>query len=253
MKPVSIARYLGQPERAPSDQTPPRPAVSLFRPRSLQGPPAGERGAPPILTRPLASPSARSPEERPERALFERRAPAQQPGGVEEAEIERRVAEAYTRGQREGHASGRAEAQEGQARELAAARERALADRREFQLNEYSRLATVLREGLAEAEEHIGAAVARILAPFLGKQVVAHIVDELAKAIQRLSAGDAPGLLAIRGPERVLALLRERIAALPIEVAYTPTGDDEVTVEARSTVIAAELKPWADLLAGFAG
>ena len=74
--------------------------------------------------------------------------------------------------------------------------------------------------GFAEVEARVGDAVARILGPFLVKEVVRYAVDELVKAIARLTAGGAPGLITIRGPERVLSLLRERVADLPAEVEY---------------------------------
>ena len=77
-----------------------------------------------------------------------------------------------------------------------------------------------IRSGFRQIENNVGAAVTRILAPFLSEQVVKRAVDELREAVARLSAGGSPGLIKIRGPERMLALLRERIADLPIEVEY---------------------------------
>ena len=71
------------------------------------------------------------------------------------------------------------------------------------------------------------------------------------KAIARLCAGGSPGLIKIRGPERMLALMRERIADLPIEVEYVEDDGVETIVEANATQIVAELRPWAELLASF--
>jgi hypothetical protein len=98
---------------------------------------------------------------------------------------------------------------------------------------------------------HFGGAVTRILAPFLCQQVVKRAVDELAKAIARICAGNSPGLIKIRGPERVLARLRQRIVDLPIEVEYVENEGVETVVEASATRIVAELRPWAELLASF--
>jgi len=58
-------------------------------------------------------------------------------------------------------------------------------------------------------------------------------------------------LIRIRGPERVLALLRQRIADLPIEVEYVEHDEIETVVEANATQIVADLGPWAELLASF--
>ena len=44
--------------------------------------------------------------------------------------------------------------------------------------------------------------------------------DELCEAIARLCAGGSPGLITIRGPERVLRRLRERIADLPVVIDF---------------------------------
>ena len=56
-------------------------------------------------------------------------------------------------------------------------------------------------------------------------------------------------MIRIRGPERVLSLLRERIADLPVEVEYVEAEGVEAVVEAGPTQIATELRPWAELLA----
>ena len=55
--------------------------------------------------------------------------------------------------------------------------------------------------------------------------------------------------MTIRGPERVLALLRERIADLPAEVRYVEDKGAEVLVEVNATQIVTELRSWAELLA----
>ncbi len=122
-------------------------------------------------------------------------------------------------------------------------------ERLEFQLNEYAQLESAIRSGFAEVQENVGAAVARILSPFLVKQVVKYVADELCKSIGRLCAGGSPGLITIRGPERVLSLLRERIAALPAEVDYVESDGVEAVVEVNATQITTDLQPWADLLA----
>ena len=82
--------------------------------------------------------------------------------------------------------------------------------------------------------------------------VVKRAADELCTAIARLSAAGSPGLITIRGPEGVLARLRERIADLPVAVAFVHGKDAEVTVEAGETQIVTELRSWAELLAPLA-
>ena len=260
MKPVPIADYLDQIGRAAGEKASPRRETSPFRPRSLQSlqsfeprsPPAFERAAKAVGAVKIESPST------PPRPLWERRATpvdaAQRESlAAREApkaeELALRLEEARALGREEGIALGRAEAEERFAAERAEWREHAMMDRLEFQLNEYAQLETAVRCGFAEVEARLGAAVARILGPFLVKEVVRCAADELVKAVARLAAGGAPGLITIRGPERVLNLLRDRIADLPAEVAYVEDGGVEATVECNATRIATELKPWADLLA----
>ena len=164
-----------------------------------------------------------------------------------------KLAEAHARGREEGLAAGRAEASDRHAAELAALREQAETQRQEFHISEYMEFEGAIRSGLRQIEENVGAAVTRILAPFLSEAVVKRAVDELSEAIARLSAGDSSGLIRIRGPERMLALLRERIADLAIEVEYVEDDGVEAIVEAGATRIVAELRPWAELLAEFEG
>ena len=122
--------------------------------------------------------------------------------------------------------------------------------RLEFQLNEYAKLEGAIRSGFTRIEENVGAAVARILAPFLEKQIVKHVADGLSKNIARLCAGGSPGPITIRGPQRVLALLRERIADLPAEIEYVDDANGvEAVVETKATQIVTEFGPWAELLA----
>ena len=108
-----------------------------------------------------------------------------------------------------------------------------------------------IRSGLRQIEHAVGAAVTRILAPFLSEQLVKRAADDLSKAVARLCAGGAPGLVKIRGSQRMLAPLRERLVGLPIEVEYVEDEGVEAVVEASATQIVAELGPWAELLASF--
>ena len=260
MKPLSIADYLDHLGGAPAEKPPPRPEGSPFRPRSLPGAQSAELRPRPAFT--LANPVGASETEAKDargRTPWERKAlplaaSAGPTGGqtVKPEDIAIRLAEAHARGREEGLAEGRAEARDRHAAELAAMRQEADSERLEFERSEYTRLEGAIRSGLKEIEGKIGATVARILAPFLERRLVECAVDELTKAIIRLSAAGQPRLMTIRGPERVLARLRERIADLPVEIAYVDDKGPEVLVEANATQITTALRPWAELLAPFA-
>jgi hypothetical protein len=261
MKPLSIADYLDRLGSGTSDSEPKRRESSPFRPRSLPGSQIAGPAAKSVFDR-VTHAGAREArgEDAPRRTPW---APKPIPGesvprqsppagdAVKPEDMTSKLAEAYARGREEGLAAGRAEASENHATELAAAREQAEAQRQEFQLNEYAKLEDTIRSELARMEKTIGDAATRILVPFLSEQVVKRAVNELSKAIARLSVGRSPELIKIRGPERVLTPLRQLIVDLPIKIEYIEDESAETVVEANSTQIVAELRPWAELLASF--
>ena len=71
--------------------------------------------------------------------------------------------------------------------------------------------------------------------------------------IARLRAGGSPGLIKIRGPERLLAALRDRVSSLAVDVEFVAEDGVEATIEAQHTMISSELQPWADLIASLVG
>ena len=262
MKPLSIADYLDRLGSAIGENAPPRREGSPFRPRSLPGPRNGKPALKPVFNGEPKTGGAdqTASEDAPRRSAWapkpvQLQAAARESPPTEELtkpdDIPAKVNDAYARGREQGLAEGRVEASDRHAAELAAAREQAETQQQELRLSEYAELEASIRSGFKQVEDNIGGAVARILAPFLSQEVVKRAVDELAKATARLSAGSPPGLIKIRGPERVLALLRERIAGLPIEVEYVTDGAVETVVEANATQIVAALGPWAQLLSAF--
>jgi hypothetical protein len=247
MKPLSVADYLDRLGRVAGEKVPPRRENSPFRPRSLPSPQKGGTVSKPVFDR-MANAGAVAETQRedapprtpwapkpvPLEFAARQSPPAAEP--VKPEDMSAKLAEAYARGREEGLAEGRVEASDRHAAELTAAREQAETQRQEFHLNECAELGGALRSGLRQIEDNVGAAATRVLAPFLSQAVVKTAVDELRK---------------IRGPERTLALMRERIVDLPIEVEYAEDEGVETIVEANATQIAAGLRPWAELLASF--
>jgi len=262
MKPLSIADYLDR-FGAPADETaPPRREGSPFRPRSLPNPRNGKPALKPVFdgAAKASGPDQMPSEDAPRRSTWAPKSvplqgaarespPTEEPAKPDD--LSAKLTDAYARGREQGLAEGRIEASDRHATELAAAREQAETHQRKFRLSEYAEVEGAIRSGFKQVEDNIGGAVARILAPFLSQEAVKRAVDELGKATARLSAGGSPGLIKIRGPERVLALLRERIAGLSIEVEYVEDGAVETVVEANATRIVTALGPWAQLLSAF--
>ncbi len=260
MKPVPISQYLDHIGRvAQAEPQSPRREASPFKPRAIRVVQDPEPRSPPAFSRVLREAAtaahSRTLEEGQERADPDGRSssregapwrPRQTPPAPD---VEARIAEAHDRGLREGLAAARAEDAETQAREQADRQQRTLMERLDFQVNEYAQLADAIATGLVEIEQQIAATVARILAPFLTSELSKQVVDELCANIARLRAGGSPGLIKIRGPERLLGALRDRVSFLPVDVEFVVEDGVEATIEAQRTMIRSALQPWADLIA----
>lgn len=261
MKPVPIAQYLDHIGRAAQSGASPRRDAAVFKPRTIRVVHDPEERPAPAMARVLrdAANATRTPQPAPERrerpdletawAPRESVLPREDP--PVEIDIEARLAEAYERGLAEGAAAARAEDAEANAREQATLRRQVDDERAEFQAAEYARLADVITTGLAEMEDRVAASVTRILAPLLTSEMTKRIVDDLRDDIERLCSGGAPGIIKIRGPERLLDALRERVEQLPVEFEFVAEEGVEATVEAQHTIIRTQLRPWADLIASF--
>ena len=206
MKPVPIADYLDHIGRAPGEPASPRRETSPFRPRSLQSLQNPEPRPTPVFDRApkvvgAAKPQAEAREQRPllvagplqwNPLRGTRRCRARRSQGRGNGASTRRGACARTRGRPRRRAGRGRRAARGRARRSAGTS--GASARLEFQLNEYAQLEAAIRSGFAQVEENVGAAVARILAPFLVKQVVKYVADELCKNIGRLCAGGVAGV-----------------------------------------------------------
>jgi hypothetical protein len=247
MKPVPIMQYLdhlgrvGQADAQPFAQAP-APALTPFKPRTLRAVPDPVARPPVLLGRTLREAGLPRDETAPAPRPRPRAAPS-------EAEIEARIAEAYERGCRDGAAAARVEEAENIEREVAGERERATLAQLDFQLNEYAQVAETISAGLQAIEQRVAEVVARLVEPLVRRATADRIVEALCDNLARLRVGGSPGLIKIRGPESVLAALRERVAYLAVEVEYVADHGVEVSIETNETTIRSQLQPWADLIA----
>jgi hypothetical protein len=241
MKPVPILQYLDHFGRAGLAEAQ-GPSPSPFKPRVLRpAPEAAPRVSPPPTRALREIGTPRDEAAAPLRPRL-RAAPS-------EAEIDARIAAAYERGCRDGAAAARADDGETLEREIAGERERAMVAQLDFQLNEYAQVAETISNGLQLIEQRIAGVVARIVEPLVRRATADRIVEALCDDLARLRVGGSPGLIKIRGPERVLAALRERVAFLAVEVEFVADESVEVSIEAAETTIHSQLQPWADLIA----
>ncbi len=206
MRPLSIADYLDRLGSSAEEKGPPRPEGSPFRPRSLPSPQTAASGAKPVFDRITNKGGETQGEEAPRRTpwapkpvLLESAARGSPPTGepAKPEDMAAKLADAYARGREQGLSEGRVDGADRHAAELAAARELAETQQQEFRLKELAELEGAIQSGIKEIEDNVGAAVTRILAPFLSQQVVKRAVDELARAIARIAASTSPGLIKI--------------------------------------------------------
>ena len=167
-----------------------------------------------------------------------------------EPDIEAQLTEAYHRGVQEGLDAGKAEAATARALERAELQKRAVIEKLDFQMNEFARLSETLSAGFAEVERRVAQAAARVLKPLLLEAVAQQIVDELAENVGRLTGAGGLALIKIKGPERLLSALKDRTAALAIDVEYVEDEGVEIQVNAQATEIRSELAAWAKLIDG---
>jgi hypothetical protein len=165
-----------------------------------------------------------------------------------EPDIEEQLAQAYHRGVQEGLDAGKSEAATARALERAELQKRAVIEKLDFQMNEYARLSESLTAGFAELERRVAQAAARVLKPLLIEAVAGQIVEELSENVARLTRAGAIGLVKVRGPERLLSALKEKIEALAVDVEYVEDAGVEITVSAQATEIRSELAAWARLI-----
>jgi hypothetical protein len=241
-KPVPILQYLdhfgrgGQADEQPAARA---PGPVPFKPRSLRTLPDPAPRPALALGRVLRDAGASRGE-----AVPQPRARAVQ----SEVDMGARITDAYERGRAEGAAAARLEEAEAVAQVMADERERAMETQLDFQLNEYAQIADQISAGLQDVEQRIADATARILAPLLVAETAKRVVDALCEELAKLRVGGMPKLIRIRGPERVLAALRERVAFLSVDVDYVAEDSVEVTIEAEETTIRSALQPWSDLI-----
>jgi hypothetical protein len=187
---------------------------------------------------------APAPREEPGRA-----APIAPAGTLSEDQAARMADAAFARGEQ----AGRAAAAAGLEARLAAAEadleERLAAEYAKWRSQHADELAARLATGLDELQSKIGAAAARVLTPFLTAELRAGMIDALSESVRTLLSGGGKAALQIRGPEDLLAELREKLGVVPVAIEWEPSPDPDVRVVADHTTIETEMQKWIDRFA----
>lgn len=149
-------------------------------------------------------------------------------------------------------AASEAARREDQERFTATLAERLATARSEWTETEADRLATSMGDAFAALEARISDVLARILIPFVSGAMRDRALDEAKQAIggllsQPLPAGSTPPVITVRGPQDLLAALKERLGA-PEGVVFCAAPGAEIEASCADTLIETRLGAWADRL-----
>ncbi|WP_363349788.1 hypothetical protein [Methylocystis echinoides] len=105
-------------------------------------------------------------------------------------------------------------------------------------------LARRLSETLAQAFDALRGDVARILAPFVAREVEQTTVDELTDSIRRAIADDSAPAIRLEGPRDLIEKMAETFAAQQAAAILTESDGVDVTVDFGLTRIETRLEAW---------
>lgn len=166
----------------------------------------------------------------------------------EQEEIEARIAAAREAGYAEGVEAAQAEAaaEREQAREafdgeLAAERQRWVAQEAES-------LTEKLAAALQQMQETLAECVGQVLRPFVIDALRRQMIEELVGHVGSVAASHDEIAMKISGPEDLIAELREKLGTLPLAIDYEVIDGVDVQVVTAQTMIETQLKAWIDLI-----
>jgi len=171
------------------------------------------------------------------------------PAAAPPVNIDAQLEEAAERGRQEGVAAARAEFTAALLAERKELEDREAARRLVWQAGEYARFAEKIERAMTAIEDRLAQTVARILKPYLTETVARKASEALSDALSKILSRDAPAVLKITGPEALLSVLRDRMAAHAVAVEYIASAGADVTVEANQTIIQTQLQAWIDHIA----
>ncbi|WP_454916020.1 hypothetical protein [Xanthobacter sediminis] len=132
-------------------------------------------------------------------------------------------------------------------------KERIATARAEWSEAEGDRLAGAVGEAFGVLETRVCNVLGRILSPFVGAAMRARAIEEVRHAIADLLSQPAPPdaplpAITVRGPEDLLAVLKERLGA-PEGIVFHAAPGAEIEATCADTLIETRLQAWSNLLA----
>lgn len=149
-------------------------------------------------------------------------------------------------GMSEGYAAARDEYEAQLQRVRLSFEARLTAEREVWTRQESEKLSEDIKAIFAEIESNIAGCVERVLKPFVIECLRRQMIDLLAEAVGVLLSGGESPLIEIRGPEDLLAMLREKLAILSGTINYSPDDSVDVRIVAGQTLIESRIGAWAE-------
>jgi hypothetical protein len=189
-----------------------------------------EFGSPPVMEALVETSHGASGQDQPDEPV------------VEDPEISLQVARDM--GVSEGHAAARAGYEAQLLQEKLAFDAHLAAERDRWTREESERISQDIKAIFVEVESNIAEYVERILAPFVVDALRRRMTDLLAENVGVLLGGSEHLIIEIHGPEDLLAMLREKLAAFSSAIDYLPDDSIDVRIIADQTKIESRIGAW---------
>ncbi|MGO8844580.1 MAG: hypothetical protein ACLQFI_04430 [Methylocella sp.] len=163
---------------------------------------------------------------------------------VEDPEVSLQAAR--DKGVTEGYAAARAEYAAQLLQERLAFEARLAAERDRWARQESEKLSEDIKAIFVEVESNIAGCVELALTPFVVDALRSRMIDLLAETVGTLLGGRECPIVEIHGPEDLLAMLREKLAALSGAIDYSPDDSIEVRIVADQTKIESRIGAWVE-------
>jgi hypothetical protein len=144
----------------------------------------------------------------------------------------------------EGRAAANAEYETQITRERLAFEAQLAAERQRWAGQEGETLSGAIKASFVEVESNIAASVERILTPFVVDAMRRRMVELLTEHINVLLGGSERPIIAIHGPEDLLAKLRDKLDASACAIAFSPDFSIYVQIVAGQTMIESRIGAW---------
>ncbi|WP_230533115.1 hypothetical protein [Microvirga roseola] len=116
--------------------------------------------------------------------------------------------------------------------------------RAEWVAQEAEALRTQMAAAFEAIEEGLSTRIANILGPFLGEAFRQQALSEMQATIRSILSRSQGGVIAISGPDDLLAEIRGRLGELGEAIEFKPGDQADVTVIAGDTTIETQIGEW---------